>query len=425
MDEKQKIDVAVFRYAVIQDFVTGIEQEYGKQEQLLQEKCARKWLIPFSNKTSISRSTLKRWISLYRSSGGKLDSLYPNDREDKGEPRVLDTDVCMTLLRLRREYPEASITFIRERIVKGKLFPKIPSISTLYRFYHHHDLMKKKMPAEDRRRFEAEHPNDLWQSDVMHGPRVEINGRQGKSYLIAFIDDHSRLIVYAFFYASENTSAFMHAFEQALLGRGLPRKFYVDNGSAYRSRHLMHTTASLGIALIHARPYKPQGKGKIEKFFKTVRSQFLPGFTGSTIGELNDSFAAWLEEYNNRKHSTTGKKPLQRFADGMECIRPTPADLRDYFRKKVQRKITKDRTIMLDNHIYEGPVELIGKKVELLFHEGEYDQVELKHGQKTYGILKPVDVHVNCRIKRDKNSKPVIEVVNPTAQTGGVWGGGS
>ena len=261
MDEKQKIDVAVFRYGVIQDFVSGIELEHGNQEQLLQEKCARKWLIPFSRKTSISRSTLKRWIHLYRSSGGKLDSLYPSDREDKGVSRVLDNDVCMTLLRLRRELPEASVTFIRARIVKEKLFPEIPSISTLYRFYHHHDLMKKRMPAEDRRRFEAEHPNDLWQSDVMHGPRVEIKGRQGKSYLIAFIDDHSRLIVYGCFYASENTGAFMHGFEQALLGRGLPRKLYVDNGSAYRSRHLIHTTASLGIALIHARPYKPQGKG--------------------------------------------------------------------------------------------------------------------------------------------------------------------
>ncbi|SMD14827.1 Transposase [Desulfocicer vacuolatum DSM 3385] len=425
MDERQKIDVAVFRYGVIQDFVTGIELEYGKQEQLFQEKCARKWTIPFSNKTSISRSTLKRWVELYRTGGKKLESLYPNDREDKGKPRVLDNDVCMTLLRLRREQPEVSITFIRERIVKERLFSVIPSISTMYRFYHQHDLMQKRMPAEDRRRFEAEHPNDLWQSDVMHGPRVEIKGRQGKSYLIAFIDDHSRLIVYAFFYASENTKAFMHAFEQALLRRGLPRKFYVDNGSAYKSTHLMHITASLAIALIHARPYKPQGKGKIERFFKTVRSQFLPGFTGNTIEDLNKSFAAWLETYNNRKHSATGQKPLQRFADGMECIRQAPADLRDFFRKRVQRKITKDRIIMLDNHLYEGPVELIGKKVDLLFHEGEYDQVELKYAQKSYGTLKPVNVHVNCRIKRDKNSKPVIEVDNPIAQTGGVWGGRS
>jgi len=187
----------------------------------------------------------------------------------------------------------------------------------------------------------------------------------------------------------------------------------------------MHTTASLAIALIHARPYKPQGKGKIERFFKTVRSQFLPGFTGTTIEELNEGFAIWLEEYNNRKHSATGKTPLKRFADGIECIRPTPADLREHFRKKAQRKITKDRTIMLDNHLYEGPVELIGKKVDLLFHEGRYDQVELKHGQKSYGIVNPVDVHTNCRIKRDKNSKPVIMADNPTAETGGVWGGAS
>jgi transposase InsO family protein len=103
-------------------------------------------------------------------------------------------------------------------------------------------------------------PNDIWQSDVMHGPFVFVNSRRRKAYLIAFIDDHSRLVPYGGFYLSENLAAFLDAFEKALLKRGLPRKLYVDNGSAFRSKQLEHICASLGIALIHSKPYQPQGK---------------------------------------------------------------------------------------------------------------------------------------------------------------------
>ncbi len=154
-----------------------------------------------------------------------------------------------------------------------------------------------------------------------------------------------------------------------------------------------------------------------------MRSQFLPGFTGTTIEELNEKFADWLNEYNNRKHSSTGTTPLRRFADGMECVRAAPENLRDFFRKRARRKVTKDRIVMIDNHLYEAPVALIGKNVDLLFHEEAYDRVEIVHSQKSYGILKQVDVHANCRIRRDKNSHPVLQVEKTMTETGGMWGG--
>lgn len=424
MEEKQKKDVAVFRYGVIQDFVSGIMLNHGEREQLLREKCARKWLIPHSYKTSISRGTIQRWISLYESSGRQLESLYPMGRNDKGSTRVLDDETCLILSQLRSEMPDVTVPFIMNVMKKRGIAPKRLSQSTVYRFFHQHDLMIKRQPPEDCRKFEEEHPNDMWQSDVMHGPHVEIDGKQRKSYLIAFIDDHSRLIVYGQFYASENTQSFMHALEQAFLRRGLPRKLYVDNGSAFRSKQLMHTMASLAVALIHSRPYKPQGRGKIERFFKSVRSQFLPSFSGRTLEEINMEFETWLtHDYNARKHSATGKKPLERFTDGIECIRSTPDNLKEHFRKIVRRKVNKDRTIILDKRLYEGPVELIGKQVELLFHEKEYDRLELRYKQKSWGFLRQVDLNVNCRVKRDKNNDPVILVEETTgAETGQMWG---
>ncbi len=424
MEEKEKIDVAVFRYSVIQDFISGIRLNHGERERLLREKCTRKWLIPHSYKTSISRSAIQRWISIYEASGGQLKSLYPKDRNDKGATRVLDGENCLMLTQLRKEMPDATVAFIMKTIKQRELALNHLSQSTVYRFFHQQDLMKKNKSPEDRRKFEAEHPNDMWQSDVMHGPYLEIDGKQRKSYLIAFIDDHSRMIVYGRFYPSENTSSFMHALEQAFLRRGLPRKLYVDNGSAFRSKQLMHTMASLAIALIHSRPYKPQGRGKIERFFKSVRSQFLPGFADGTIEEINVAFEAWLaHEYNDRRHSATGKKPLERFTDGIECIRSTPENIKDHFRKTVRRRVNKDRTIILDKRLYQGPVALIGKQVELLFHEDEYDRVELKYQNKSFGFINQVDLNVNCRVKRDKNNNPVISVEKATAESGQMWGG--
>jgi putative transposase len=154
--------------------------------------------------------------------------------------------------------------------------PRALGLTTIYRLLHRHDLIKKVPAPEDRRKFEAELANDIWQSDVMHGPTVPVDQKERKTYLIAFIDDHSRLIVQAGFYLSENLDAFLDAFEKALLKRGLPRKLYVDNGAAYRAHKLEFTCASLSIALIHARPYKPQEKAKLNVFLKPCAASFYP-----------------------------------------------------------------------------------------------------------------------------------------------------
>jgi hypothetical protein len=206
--------------------------------------------------------------------------------------------------------------------------------------------------------------------------------------------------------------------------RGLPRKIYTDNGAAFRSHHLEHVTASLGIALLHARPYKPQGKGKIERFFRTVRSEFLPNFKGSTLFELNQAFCIWLNDiYHSRKHSSTGQTPFSRFTSNIECLRESPTNLKDYFRKNVRRKVAKDRTVSLNGRIFEAPVSLIGKQVSLLYHE-EDSNVEVSFEGQSYGLLTVLDIHVNCRVKRDKNNNIELESTSsPENYKGGsLWG---
>jgi hypothetical protein len=258
-----------------------------------------------------------------------------------------------------------------------------------------------KAAGEDRRKFEAGEPNELWQSDVMHGPMIMEGEKKRKSYLIAFMDDHSRLVVEGGFYRTEGLASFMEAFEKALLRRGIPRKLYVDNGPAFRSRHLEYVTASLGIALKHSRPYKPQGRGKIERFFRTVRTEFLPGLVTKTREELNEAFEEWLKGYHRRKHSMTGQSPFERFTARMECIRTAPKDLRDHFRKTARRRVGKDRTIALNGKLYEAPVGLIGKRVEVLYHESDPGEMEIRWKGESWGKAIPVDMHLNCRVKRD------------------------
>lgn len=426
MTEDEKMQVAVFRFSVISDFIHARSMSRQERGRLLREKCDRKWQIPFSEKTRISKGTIKRWLRIYDRSNSDLKSLYPRERGDHGTCRAMDEETCLSLARLREQMPYSTVPHLIKRMKER--YPGVRlNNSTVYRFLHRHELMHPKEHAQnDRRKFEAELPNDLWQSDVMHGPHLDVNGKKQKTYLIAIIDDHSRLIVYARFYLSEGLACYLDAFENGLLRRGLPKKLYVDNGSAFRSNQLEYVAASLSIALIHAKPYQPQGKGKIERWFKTVRSSFLSHYKAATLSDLNKAFECWLDEdYQQKAHSATGQTPFERFTSKMHCLRSAPANLKDYFRKVVRRTIANDRTVTIDGRLYEGPVGLIGKRVELLYHQDNPDQVEVRYKNESYGMIRPVDIHINSRVKRDKNNNPQMELNgSKTEYKGGkLWGG--
>ena len=427
MTEDEKMQVAVFRFGVISDFVTGTQMSRAEKRRLMREKSARKWQIPFSEKTSITMGTISRWLRLYKGSNDNLKSLFPKDRTDQGKCRAMDQETCLALIELRSQMPALTVPQLIEQMNRqNRVSPGIVlNNSTVYRFLHEQNLMNLTLHKPiDRRKFEAELPNDLWQSDVLHGPRVEVDGKRRKTYLIAIIDDHSRLITYGRFYLSEALIYYLDAFENALAKRGLPRKLYVDNAACFRSKHLEYITASMGIALIHSKPYRPQGRGKIERFFLTVRTQFLSGFKGQSLDELNKNFNVWLNHtYHQRKHSATGQTPLWRFTSQMHCLRTSPANLKDYFRKVARRTVNKDRTITLNGRLFEGPIPLIGKRVELLYHESEPKNVEVKYQNQSFGMIRPVNLAVNYRVKRDKNNNPQIHVDNPTTsyRGGKLW----
>lgn len=405
MDEKRQEEVALFRFGVISDLVCT-RLDTGEMAEHVRKKSHQRWQIPYSGRTRISQSTIRRWVRLYESSGRQLHSLYPATRCDRGRSRRVDEETILSLVKLRKEMPGLPVIRLLSEMQKRNLCPPgmIISLSTAYRILKQEGLSGRMVANKvDRRRYEAEFPNDIWQSDVMHGPQVEVNGKKRKAYLIAFMDDHSRLLPYSKFYLSEQLLSFLDAFRQALLFRGVPRKLYVDNGAAFRSRHLERICGSLGIALIHTPPYTPQGRGKIERFFRTVRSQFLPCFYGGTLNELNIALDLWVrEDYHQRIHSSTGQSPLNRFGLHVEMIRKPPVDLEDHFRKEVRRRVTKDRTVSIENRLYEAPTRFIGEQLSLLYHEHKPDKVEIIYQGTSHGMLVPLDMQVNAKVKRER-----------------------
>ncbi len=401
--EEAKQRIAEFRFGVIHELIGDRKLNRGQKRKLLQEKAACEWEIPSSGRSRISASTILSWVRRYERGGRKLESLYPEPRSDRGRPRVLTDEMVLALCDLKRQYKGASLQVVmkvaRNQNIIGHDFRA--ANATIYRLFKQRGLMNRQEQLEDRRKFEAELPNDIWQSDCMHGPMVEVEGRQRKSYLFAFIDDMSRLICHAEFYLNERIDAYTDALRKALRKRGLPRKLYVDNGPAFRSHHLSHATASLGIALIHSKPYQPQGRGKIERFFRTVRSQFLSTAPAEmTLQSLNDAMGQWVDHYHQNIHAGTRQGPLARYLKHAHLVRVAPRDLDDYFRIRVQRKVDKDRTVSLNGRLYEAPVDLIGRMVTLLYHEADPARVEAFVEGVSQGMLVPLDLHINCRIRR-------------------------
>ena len=280
-------EIALFRYGVIADLVHLPVGAPGTGA-LMRAKAEQSYSIPGSDRTRVAANTIRGWVKLYRRGG--FDALYPRPRTDRGQPRRLAPEVAERLVALKTENRARSVRAIikmaRDEGIEDPLAP-----STVHRLLSREGLFDRKPPdGADRRRFAFREAGELWMSDVMHGPRVRIGRSRRKTYLIAFIDDATRVVPFAAFAASENVRAFLPVFKNALIRRGLPQRLYVDNGAAYRSRQLALVCARMGVVLVHARPYQPAGKGKIERFFRTL--SVLAVFDGGAIG-LFDEFRSW------------------------------------------------------------------------------------------------------------------------------------
>jgi len=279
--------------------------------------------------------------------------------------------------------------------------------------------------AQDRRRFAFAHAGQMWMSDVMHGPTVALPGSRTrrKTYLIAFLDDATRVVPYCAFAMSENTQAFLPVFKQALLRRGIPQRLYVDNGANYRSQQLALVCARLGVALIHARPYQPQGKGKQERFFRTLRAQLLANLSATdtdSLDALNRRLWAWVEaEYHHSPHrGLDGQTPLDRWAMSEQPPRlPGPKlDLDALFLFETKRRVQRDRTVSLNGTLFEVDAVLVGQTVTLRHDPSAPASrgVEVWHDGHLIERARPLDAYANCFVRRNRPTD-AIEARTPAS----------
>lgn len=428
-NQKQAQAVALFRYGLIADLL-HLDPEQRQLAALLREKAERDYSIPGTLRRRVAVETLRDWLQAYRRGG--FDALLPRPRADRGAVRALEQHVADQLCSLKEHNPGFSVSMLiqhaRAQGVVGADTPLAPA--TVHRLLARHGLMDKpagKPSTNDRRHFAFQKANQLWMSDVMHGPAVMVTGRRKqRAYLIALLDDATRVIPFAAFALSENVAAFQLVFEQALRRRGIPKRLYVDNGAAYRSKQLALVCAKLGVTLIHARPYAPQGKGKLERWFRTVRMRLLPFLAPHdthSLEALNRRLWAWVEgEYHHTPHKgLDDQTPFDRWSLSCDDVHMAGPEIDEIFLFEQKRKVHKDRTVSLHGVLYEVDAALVGETVTLRYdpaRTGTTVQVHFK-GRFVH-TAKIVDAYANCFVRRDHATKQLDPSAPPTRPPAGL-----
>ncbi len=369
-------DYRLFRYGVISPLLCCGENQPPLKD-LIQELSLRPYITPAGVLRRVSPSAIQQWY--YRYLSGGIAALANKSRCDQGGSSV-PLQIQRALRNLRQTHPHLSVKKILYKLKKQQLWNGIsPSKSALYRFTAANNLNRDpSSPAEPVRSFEFAHFGNLWSADFLHGPKVRVGRNLHKSYLNLIIDDATRYVVAASFHLTEDTRSFLIDFLLAIRRFGIPQRLYTDNGAAYRSQHLAMVCARIGIAMPHTPPYKPRGRGKVERIFRSIRDGFLDEYKTVAIKELNNNFTQWLSAYHNRTHSTLGMSPLnRRLIDEGPQLRHIPAtqNINDIFRMTITKRVGSDGCIRMLKKRFEIRDALPGEKIEVHYLPWDTDYV--------------------------------------------------
>jgi putative transposase len=403
VQEDRRRDVGLFRYSLIRQ---AADPAISKAERgaMVRALAQLEHIGPDGLPITVGRSTLDKWISWWRRGG--FDALLPATRRSppRTPPRVLDLAEA-----LKRELPGRTAAQVRQ-IMQAAGTSGVPGERALQRHFVRLGLNTRPDGSPPRAfgRFEASRPGELWTGDALHGPLID--GR--RSYLLAFIDDYSRALVGYRWGIAEDVLRLEAALRAGLAARGVPDAILVDRGSAFVSSQLARACAVLGIRLIHASPRAATTKGKIERFFRTVRGQFLSELEAKPVGnlvEMNRLFSAWVEViYHRRVHGETKLTPLARLLEGGPALVPTPAVLREAFLWSERRMVTKTATVSLHGNSYEVDPALVGQRVDLLFDPFDLERIEVRFQDRQVGVAVPIRIgrHVHPQARPEARQAP-------------------
>jgi len=421
-EEKEKKNLAIqeFRYGVVAELANPFLSP-GQRKEMIREKAKRTYEIPYSTRTTITEDCIRKWLTKYQKYG--KDALLPKTRNDKGKCRSITEEETDVFLKYFEENSELTAIAAYKKLQKeGKVTSDI-STSALSRMVIAKGLTLRDRVNASRKektlKFNFIYPLECVQADDMHAcPVPDDTGKMKKAILIAFIDDATRRIVYANFSFTERSLEFEKGILHILKAHGRIVRLYVDNGSTFVSQQTQRIMDIMGIIISHSRPAIPRGRGKIERYFRTVRDQFLRPLNTDSIkglGDLNTRFHTWLEsEYHRNPHrGLEGKTPLELWLSKtthLISLDPT-IDLDAVFRHEVRRKIANDSTFTLKSLLYEVPSILIGKSVKILYDPKKPGtRLQVFYQGVDYGEAKLVDTYANTKVTRNYHTNRQVNI---------------
>jgi len=358
--------------------------------------------------------TIQTWYSRYQKHGVTVMENKP--RSDKGKIRKVSLEMVQeaidALLPKVHGAPKRAVLY-RLCIEQGLLTRSQVAPRTFSRIVKQFDMLKPQAESDNKQRlaFAKAHANEMWQADTLYGPHVQIDGVAVQTRLIAFLDDASRVCCHGQFFPAENVDTLIEALRAAFYKRGVPACLYVDNGSIYTSKEIIQICARVGCLLAHAPVRDGAAKGKVERFFRSVREQFLCfQLDLSSLEALNRQFTHWVEEdYNAHVHSVLGMSPLDRFALDRHRVRFLPPNQAndELFFVEEERHVRADNTFSFHAVRFEAPRHLPDRTVQVRFQRKDpATRVVVYYKGERMGQARPLDAIANDRPPRKPKSDP-------------------
>lgn len=354
-DQKQKI--ALFRYSVIAPLETGTSDPSISNKEFFRRAAAKSYTDPDGKTVTIGASTMEKWHHAYKNGG--FDALFPQSRKDEGVSRKLDQDLQSQIRFLMTEHPRITAAEIhRTLLCNGSIHLHQVSVSTIERFVRLVRSQEGQPSQKDMRRYERRHINEVWYGDTMYGPWLTDQEGKKRVYFIALIDDASRFIVAADLFFQDNFENLMTVIRSAVSRFGRPALFTFDNGPAYRNKQMELLTARIGSSVHYCEPFTPTGKSKIERWFLTVRMQYLASLDMRkfhSLEALRRDFADYVSRYNQTLHtSLNGQTPQERyFSEPEQFRRLSMQQMETDFLLETERRVSADNVVVINKTEYE------------------------------------------------------------------------
>ena len=404
--EQEKTKKALMKYSAIAPLITGNVNQYESKEAFFRSASEQEFTYDGVTYKKYSAGTIKRWYLEYVNKG--FDELKTKQRSDINLSRKLSADAIEYIHYQVENYPRKPSTIIyQELITEAIVGPKDTSLATVNReVKRKRQLMKKPNQDIDKvmARYERENINEVWCGDSSFGPNVTVNGEKRKTHIIAFIDDCSRFIVGIDIYLNDNTINLINTMKQAVKRHGVPKMFNFDNGSNYKSIDTQETIANIHSSVHYCHPYSPVQKAKIERFFGTMKKQWMSKYNQSSVSleQVKEDLLAYVEQYNNTVHSSlNGKTPNQRFFDQADLIKYLDTnEFNEAFMVRFERQASIDRVVTINSIEYELDPIFANKKVKFM---ATSDYKEIYAINPHTGIKLPVkllDKTANAKMSR-------------------------